>query len=156
MAIFCNANPECSGEIWQYVYVINKAASSFNWSNVMEYDVIFRQMMALNLKRSWAKTYTQMWNICLTEPIRHGYDSNSWGGKRGTPSSAPAACGSGLPSHKVARQAKPDYCWKFNKGKCKFGSECKFVNRCSYCDSAAHGQNTCPKKGASSGAANSS
>ena len=74
-AIYCNANPTRSGEIWQYVYVINKAAASFNWLNVQEYDVIFRQMMAANPRRSWAKTYNQMWNICMTDPFTKNFSS---------------------------------------------------------------------------------
>ena len=41
---------------------------------------------------------------------------------------------------------KPDYCWNFNKGiPCKFGKKCRFVERCSFCDSPAHGIHVCPK-----------
>ena len=32
-AIYSKANPHCTSEIWEYVYVINKAASSFAWDN---------------------------------------------------------------------------------------------------------------------------
>ena len=34
---------------------------------------------------------------------------------------------------------RPDYCWIFNKGSCKDGAKYRFINRCSYCDSAEHG-----------------
>ena len=149
-AVYSNANPSRAAEIWQYVYVINKVASSFNWSNVCEYDYIFRQMMAVNPRRSWAKTYTQMWNICMMDLANKSQNSQNYGNNSGNYSRQSGGHGNGSGNtHNPPRQMekKPDYCWKFNKGKCKFGSECRFINRCSYCDSTSHGLNTCPKKG---------
>ena len=109
----------------------------------MEYDIIFRQMMGVNPNRSWGKTYTQMWNICMTEPLVKMGGRYQGGQPQGHTSQGPPRGA----SH--TKSAKPDYCWKFNKGKCKFGSDCRFVNRCSYYDSPAHGQNACPKKNSS-------
>ena len=41
---------------------------------------------------------------------------------------------------------KADDCWNFNKGlTCKFGKKCRFIERCSYCDSPSHGISTCNK-----------
>ena len=54
-AIYSMANPHRSAEIWQYVYVINTAASSYVWDNVANYDFTFRHLMAENPQRSWAK-----------------------------------------------------------------------------------------------------
>ena len=45
-AIYSNANPQRSAEIWQYVYIINLAVNSFSWDNVACYDYVFRQLMA--------------------------------------------------------------------------------------------------------------
>ena len=59
VAIYSAANPDHSSEIWQYVHVINTAASSYQWENVSSYDFTFRQLMAFNPGRSWAKIYTQ-------------------------------------------------------------------------------------------------
>ena len=39
--IYCNANPERAGEIWQYTYIINTAAATYTWENVAEYDYNF-------------------------------------------------------------------------------------------------------------------
>ena len=64
-AIYSQANPGRSSEIWQYVHVINTAAYNHAWSQVAEYDSAFRQMMASNPKHSWARIYAQMWNICF-------------------------------------------------------------------------------------------
>ena len=45
-AIYSKANPSCASEIWQYVHIINSASSTYQWSNVAEYDLTFRQLMA--------------------------------------------------------------------------------------------------------------
>ena len=68
--IYCQANPTRSAEIWQYVHVINSAAAFYVWDNVAEYDSVFRQLMAQNPQRSWAKICTQMWNLALCEPLK--------------------------------------------------------------------------------------
>ena len=137
-AIYSNANPTRASEIWQYVYIINKAASCFVWNNVQEYDFVFRQMMSKNPSRSWGKTYSQMWNVCMTDPLPRQFHSQNFGNK--------FAAHSGVNRPGTSKKDKPDYCWKFNKGKCKFGANCKFVNKCSYCDSPDHGLNSCPRR----------
>ena len=68
-AIYTESNPERSGEIWQYMHVINVAASSFQWDNVANYDLTFRQLMACRPHRSWAKLYNQGWNLAMRDPI---------------------------------------------------------------------------------------
>ena len=66
--IYCAANPQRSKEIWQYISVINTAASSYIWDNVYNYDITFRRLMAFNPNRSWAVTYNQMWNLSMKDP----------------------------------------------------------------------------------------
>ena len=41
VAIYSQANPQRSAEIWQYVFVINSAASTYIWENVASYDYTF-------------------------------------------------------------------------------------------------------------------
>ena len=48
VTIYCGANPHRSKEIWQYITVINTAASSYTWENVYNYDITFRHLMAFN------------------------------------------------------------------------------------------------------------
>lgn len=67
--IYCGANPHRSKEIWQYITVINTAASAYTWDNVYNYNVTFRHLMAFNLNRSSAITYNQMWNLSMREPL---------------------------------------------------------------------------------------
>ena len=50
--IYCGANPQRSKEIWQYITVINTAASSYTWENVYNYNITFRHFMAFNPQRS--------------------------------------------------------------------------------------------------------
>ena len=113
--IYCTKNPNRACEIWQYILVINTALMSYNWDNVYNYDMVFRQLMEFNPERSWAVTYNQMWNLSMTNPIFGGNNQQ----RRSFGSSQ-------LNGQPVKR--KIDYCWSFNKGvRCKFGKKCKFI-----------------------------
>ena len=142
--IYCGANPNRAREIWQYVSVINTVASSFMWDNVYEYDVIFRHLMEFNPTCSWAVTYSQMWNICMRDPIQqrsnqYSYNSGGRGGSGNSAGASPSTSNSGI-------RKKKDYCWNWNKEvPCKYGKKCHFIEQCSFCDSNAHGVNQCPK-----------
>ena len=68
-AIYCNANPTRAGEIWQYIYIINSAAATYQWDNIAYYNVTFRQLMSEKPGRSWGKTFVQLWQLALREPI---------------------------------------------------------------------------------------
>ena len=130
--IYCAENPTRSGEILQYVDVIHRAASIFSWDNVARYDYVFRQLMASKPHRSWAKVYTQMWNLTLNEPIKKFNEvgnSNSNNNKYGQNT-----------------KRKDNVCWKYNKGNCSYGRTCKFEHRCSYCYAMGHPALKCLKK----------
>ena len=70
--IYCKANPNRSAEIWQYIYVINTAASSYAWENVAYYDLTFRQLMGERPNCNWGKTYNQLWNLAMCETFSEG------------------------------------------------------------------------------------
>ena len=146
--IYCGANPNRSKEIWQYITVINTAASSYLWDNVYNYDITFRHLMAFNPQRSWAVTYNQMWNLSMRDPIpRNNNCQNVYGHYAGNGHGMFKSVNSstGNSSMQVKRN-KSDYCWNFNRGvPCKFGAKCKFIERCKYCDSPSHGVNACQK-----------
>ena len=82
--IYCNANPGRAGEIWQYIYTIHSAASSYQWDNVSYYDTTFRQMMSERPHRNWAKTYMQLWQLALRDPIQRNNNRQSGSGAAGT------------------------------------------------------------------------
>ena len=132
-AIYSQANPHQSSEIWQYVYVINSAAATYIWENVVNYDYTFRQLMACNPARSWANIYLQMWNLTMHDyiPRSQNYDNQSHFNRR---------------DNGKKKGKRIAYCWSYNRGeKCKFDPNCKFVKCCSYCDSGSHPQIECPK-----------
>ena len=127
-AIYSKANPHRSAEIWQYVYTINSAATSYHWSNVSEYDYTFRQLMGAYPDRSWAKTYLQGWNLSMQDPLNQTNESNS----------------------SKQQQEKDNTCWLFKKGKCH-DPNCPRDHRCSYCGKWGHGLFNCRKLKKASG-----
>ena len=139
--VYCTANPIRAREIWQYISVINTVSMAYNWDNVYNYDITFRQLMEFNPSRSWAVTYNQMWNLSMTNLITSNQNRRfSFSGSSNNNNSF------GTPNNTNSFKKKIGYCWSFNKGvKCKFGRKCKFLERCSYCDSAAHGVYACEK-----------
>ena len=150
-AIYSQANPTRAAEIWQYVHVINMAASAYIWENVANYDYTFRHLMACHPGRNWAKLYNQMWNISMRDPLQKSQQTQ---GFRTNPTSqfqnsqqGAGSNGSRPNSANGAPHArkKPDYCWTFNKGFCKDGNKCRFINCCLYCDSPDHGIHVCAK-----------
>ena len=148
-AIYSQANPSRSSEIWQYVHVINVAASTYLWDNVASYDITFRHLMAQNPSRSWSKIYNQMWNLSMRHVIpRNGSGSNQSNAGQSfsvdhNRRNSGGATGGNVNNNNAPR--KPKYCWAYNRGSCKDGNKCKYVNRCSYCDAGDHGKNTCSK-----------
>ena len=144
-AVYSEANPSRAAEIWQYVHVINIAATSYVWDNVSYYDTTFRQLMAQNPGWSWSKIYNQMWNIAMREPLlrpnngtpHYGNGSGNFNNnKRNTPGNGGNGGGG---------KRKPKYCWAHNRGNCKDGNKCKYIHRCLYCDVTDHIKSSCPK-----------
>ena len=127
--IYCSANPSRSGEILQYTDIIHRAAQIFSWDNVARYDYVFRQLMATKPHRSWAKTYTQMWNLTLNEPIKKFQDNNYQSH-----------------SNKNSSKRRDSVCWRYNKNSCGYGKACKFEHKCSYCGGHGHPATNCYKK----------
>ena len=126
--IYSEANPARASEILQYAAVINLAAQKFAWEDVAQYDYVFRHLMERKPERSWAKTYTQMWNITLCGQSKVSTKGNSnFNGNSN-------------------RRNRDPVCWRFNRGKCKYGKECRFEHRCSYCWSLNHPGSSCHRK----------
>ena len=152
-AVYSQANPLRAGEIWQYIHTINVAAGSYVWDNVYSYDITFRQLMHQYPQRSWAKLYNQMWNLAMREPLQKNFSNNGQGmqnfgygqsGNNGNSSKAKSGTGENA-NNSSGKRKKPNYCWAFNKGFCKDGAACHFINRCSYCDALDHALPNCKK-----------
>ena len=93
--IYTEHNPLRATEIWQYMHVINVAASSYQWENIASYELTFRQLMAYKPQRSWAKLYHQGWNLAMRDPVHKGSYNNK-------------------PNHEK-RDWRDDCCWKYNR-----------------------------------------
>ena len=120
------------------------AASSFQWDNIAWYDYTFRQLMAVKPYRSWAKTYTQFWNLAMRNPLNNGQTY----GYMNTPSNSGK---NGVRQHKKYGDWRDNCCWIFNRlGRCTRVS-CHFENHCSYCGSYNHALINCHKSKKSPG-----
>ena len=136
-AIYSKANPSRASEIWEYVYIINLAASSYSWENVAFYDHTFRELMSTKPWRSWSKTYLQGLNLAMTDPISKSVSHNS----------------NSVHSQKVGSERQTtsqrnwkDYCcWRFNKNKCH-KTDCGWDHRCTYCGGWNHSFVDCRKR----------
>ena len=136
VAIYSKANPHHAAEIWQYIHVINTAASNYIWENVAYYDFTFRQMMGKNPNRSWAKLFGQLWNLAMCNLIDR--NRQNYQNYQGTNPGSVSKQG----SNRQTTGKRP--CWKFNKNlpcepNCDF--ECKY----SYCGSYTHSVLNCYK-----------
>ena len=135
-SIYSKAHPSRSPEIFQYIHVISTAATCFVWDNVVEYDYTFRQLMSNYPHRSWAKIYTQVWNLALKDPINRGSAKGS-------------RMGQGHSSNNTGGRAagREKYCWKFNKNRCPdTAATCNGEHCCKYCDAWGHSFYNCYKK----------
>ena len=145
--IFTEANPHRASELLQYVQVIHLAAANNPWENVSYYDFTFRQLMATKPWRSWAKTYTQGWNIAFTNSARafNNGNSNSNGPSFGKSKGVSKGNNNGISG--TSGNWKDDCCWKYNKNQCKrSSSECKWNHRCTFCAGWNHSKANCRKR----------
>ena len=128
--IYCKANPDRSAELIEYNHVIHTISTSYIWENVYNYDKEFRLHMARNPKRSWSIILQQAWSLRLRDRIAvqsySGYNA-------------------GQSSHRGRNSGGGEPCRRFNRGKCNFGSNCKYDHRCSYCNKFGHGAVQCRK-----------
>ena len=151
--IYTEANPERSGEIWQYMHTINVAASSFHWDNVFIYNLTFRQLMSFKTHCSWAKIYNQGWNLAMRDLL--GKVTSQVGQNGNSNSNAFNA------KNRGGHDWRDDCYWRYNKNRCKYtNDECHFDHRCMYYGGWNHGFHNCrkclKKEGSSHGKSSSS
>ena len=128
--IYCKANPNRSVELMEYNNVIHTMAMAYNWGNVYTYDKEFRLHMAQFPQRSWAMILQQAWSLRLRDRLS---SSNNWGNA----------------GHSTGgRQKSNEVCRCFNRGKCNFGSACKYEHKCAYCFKYGHNILNCRKANA--------
>ena len=140
-AIYTEANPHRSSEIYQYVYTINLAASTYQWENVAYYDYHFRKLMAKFPQRSWSKVNTQLWSLSMRNPRPAGSDKNNNNFHAGFGAKVVSS------SSTSGKSLREICCWRYNKNNCrKSAAQCKYEHRCSFCGGNNHIFLSCPKR----------
>ena len=129
--IYTQEFPHRSSQLIQYNHVIHDIAQSYIWSNVYAYDKDFRIHLSKNPQRSWAIILQQSWSMRLKDQIVNDY------GKRGM-----------VLSDWMDRVRISEPCRRFNRGKCTYGSNCKYDHKCSYCFKFGHNVHVCRKASA--------
>ena len=131
-SIFCDEFPERAAELVQYSHTIHNANTAYTWENVLNYDYLFRKMMAKKPDRGWARINPQMWTMCMVNP--KGLVQNNPMNKN--------------PGFKKQGNWKDNTCWRFNKQQngCNRGNGCRFEHRCNFCGTLGHGYYNCQKR----------
>ena len=132
--IYMKTNAHHSSELIEYNQIIHTASLNFTWENVYLYDKDFRLHMSRNLARNWGIILQQAWSLRLRD---HVSLSN------GSTSNHHNNLFSQSPSKFKEKVHEP--CRRYNKGRCSFGSSCKYDHRCSYCMKFGHSILTCHK-----------
>ena len=125
--VYCKANPNRAAELIEYNNVIHTIATAYTCNNVYTCDKEFCMHMARYPQRSWAMILQQAWSLRLRDRITGG---NNWGNTNSNVNS-------------VGRAKVNEPCRRFNRGKCNFGTNCKYDNKCSYCFKFGHGAVHC-------------
>ena len=135
--IYASKFPTRATELTQYSHVIHTAAMTYVWPNVYKYDKDFRMHLSLHPKRSWGIILTQAWNMRLREKLSSnggsGHNSNTGGRNGGYNGGTPGS----------ADKRRRDVCYRFNRGKCTYGLNCKFEHKCALCLKFGHGSHNC-------------
>lgn len=121
--IYADFYPLRAPELLEYKHIIRRGVELLPWTNVYNYDQIFRQHLEKNPGRTWSKKHHETWTNHVTDP------------KTTRPGTADGD----------NKKVKPP-CRFFNKnGKCKRSRACDHDHKCSYCGLYGHGRYNCHK-----------
>ena len=133
--VYLHWNPGRATELIEYNHVIHAASQNFAWDNVYVYDRDFRLNMSQHPGRNWGIILQQAWAMHLNLRYR---SSGEHPGR--------------LERGDRSRQSfGRDLFGKYNKGKCTYGSKCKFEHKCGICGKYGHGAHLCRRGSESQG-----
>ena len=132
--IYTRAYPQKSTELIQYNHIIHSIAGTYVWENVYSYDKEFRLHLSKHPDRNWGVILQQAWSMKLKDRLNYaGSNQNQQFSSTVLPQSG----------HKGKNFAEA--CRRYNHGKCKFGTRCRYEHKCSYCGKTGHMILTCRK-----------
>ena len=119
----------------QYNHIIYSASATFLWDNVYAYNHDFRMHLSEHPDRNWGIILQQAWTMRMVERINSDHVTT------GKFSPGTTLSGSGGPSSNPGKKL----CYKYNRGKCTYGFNCKFEHKCGICAKYGHGAHICRK-----------
>ena len=128
--VYTRAYPHRAAELVQYNHVIHTASIAYSWDNVYIYDKDFRLHMSRHQNRPWSLILQQSWSLRLKDKLRGETTSSGGNNKYGNNS---------------ANDESPHnrYCKRFNRGRCSYGTSCRYEHRCYYCGKFRYGVINC-------------
>ena len=124
--VYTWAHPHHASELIQYNHVVHTISMSYAWGNVYAYDKEFCMHLSKHKERSWAIILQQAWSMRLKDRIRN----DNFNGNMSTVKSS-------------SKGNEP--CRRFNRGRCNFGTSCRYEHHCSYCGKFGHGFFNCQR-----------
>ena len=138
--IYTKYHPHRASELMQYSNDIHVASLTYIWENVYLYNKEFRLHLSKHLMRSWGLTLQHAWNLKMKDQI--GSIHQQTGSEKGRNN---WFAGDGRLDRGSAKQRISKPCKRYNRGKCNFGTNCKYEHRCQYCMKFGHKILVCRK-----------
>jgi len=127
-------HPEMMPEMLAYMLHILRSHREYEEPAWREYDVRFRQMVAVTGNKAWSQLDPQLFNQCFV-------------GRARRVASPPQQGDSGGKLAKVEREnkMKPEICYRYNReGSCPYNLKCRFQHKCALCG-GRHSSADCKK-----------
>ena len=141
--IYTKYHPHCASDLIEYSHDIHAASLTYAWDNVYLYDKEFHLQLSKHLMRSWAVILQHAWNLKMKDRINHNsYPGN---GADRSHNGNHQNFDSRFDKNNAGRSKVLKPCKRYNRGKCNYGSSCKYKHWCSYCNKFGHGIVSCRK-----------
>ena len=125
--IYLQHNPSRAAELVEYSHTIQAIANDYIWKDVYRYDREFRLHLERHPERNWGVILQKAWALYLRTRLSgsaSNYDRNP-------------------NRYQDQQNKKRKICYRFNRGNCTYGFNCKFDHKCSFCYKTGHGSHIC-------------
>lgn len=138
--------PNHGQELLKYMHTIRLASSRGSGLGWVSYDEQYRLRKARSPQSSWASIDMELWVLYVSTPPR-STSFNSRVQDQLPQGLGPQPLNQNLAQNNQRKSGSYPFraCWSYNRGKCDFGSRCRFAHKCSKC-SGEHPVKTCRAK----------